>query len=60
MCKLDLYSIISFSVAVAHPSFPTTTPAARFAKCIASSIFELQAKEKPIDASTVSPAPVTS
>ena len=60
LLRLDSYSIISFSVAVALPILPTTTPAAKLENSIASSIFKSQANAKPSDASTVSPAPVTS
>ena len=47
-------------MAVAAPIFPTTTPDAKLANLTASSIFALQDSAKPKDASTVSPAPVTS
>ena len=60
LCKLASYSSISSSVTVAEPIFPTTTPAAKFAKEAVSSIFLPALSEKAIDAITVSPAPVTS
>ena len=41
-------------------NFPTTTPAAKFAKYIASFISKLFPKANAIEAITVSPAPVTS
>ncbi len=55
-----MYSSISSSVAVALPSFPTTTPAARFANSIELSTSIPFAKQYPKEAITVSPAPVTS
>ena len=60
LLRLDSYSIISFNVAVAEPILPTTTPAARFENFTALSMSYPQAKEKPREAITVSPAPVTS
>jgi len=45
---------------VAEPSFPTATPAAKFAKITAESISFFAARAYPSAAITVSPAPVTS
>ena len=58
--RLDSYSIISLSVVVALPIFPTTTPAARLENLTALSMSSSHAKAKPSEARTVSPAPVTS
>ena len=45
---------------MAEPSFPTATPAAKFAKITAESISFFAARAYPSAAITVSPAPVTS
>jgi len=60
LLRLDSYSTISLSVAVAEPIFPTTTPEAKLANLIASSISLLHDNAKPNEARIVSPAPVTS
>ena len=55
-----LYSSISANEAVALPTFPTTTPAAKFANSAASIKSIPTLTPYPKAASTVSPAPVTS